>query len=162
MKKICLLLVAVFALGFAANAQDAIGLRFGGGTKYGAEISYQKSLAANRLEFDLGVNLPDFDFFYLTGVYQWKGEITDWLGWYAGPGAKVSFCKNHGVGVAVAGQLGLEAEQRSAVDSFLRERQVHLLGVRPCGGIARGIGEARAEGGAHRFAVEVLRRPAGV
>ena len=90
MKKIFVLLVAVFALGIAANAQDALGLRFGGGTKYGAEISYQKSLAANRLEFDLGVNLPDFDFFYLTGVYQWKGGLTDWLGWYAGPGAKVS------------------------------------------------------------------------
>ena len=109
MKKIFVLLVAVFAFGIAANAQDALGLRFGGGTKYGAEISYQKSLAANRLEFDLGVNLPDFDFFYLTGVYQWKGTITDWLGWYAGPGAKVSYCKNHGVGVAVCAQLGLEA-----------------------------------------------------
>ena len=109
MKKICVLLVAVFALGFAANAQDAIGLRFGGGSGYGAEISYQKGLNANRLEFDLGVRLPAFDYFYLAGVYQWKGAITDWLGWFAGPGAKVSFCKNHGVGVTVAGQLGLEA-----------------------------------------------------
>lgn len=109
MKKICVLLVAVFALGFAANAQDALGLRFGGGTNYGAEISYQKNLSANRLEFDLGVRLPDFDFFYLAGVYQWNGAINNWLGWYAGPGAKVSYCKNHGVGVAVAAQLGLEA-----------------------------------------------------
>ena len=109
MKKIVLLFVAVFALGFAVNAQDAFGLRFGGGSGYGAELSYQKALNANRLEFDLGVRLPSFDFFYLAGVYQWKGEITDWLGWFAGPGAKVSFCKNHGVGVALALQAGLEA-----------------------------------------------------
>ncbi len=109
MKKIVVLFVAIFALGFAASAQDAIGLRFGGGSSYGAEISYQKGLGANRAEFDLGARLPDLDYFYLAGVYQWKGEITDWLGWFAGPGAKVSFCKNHGVGVAVALQLGLEA-----------------------------------------------------
>lgn len=49
------------------------------------------------------------NFFYLAGIYQWKGDITDWLGWFAGPGAKVSYCVNHGVGVAVAAQLGLEA-----------------------------------------------------
>ena len=109
MKKIVVLFVAVFALGFAASAQDAIGLRFGGGSSYGAEISYQKGLGSNRAEFDLGANLPDLNFFYLAGVYQWKGEITDWLGWFAGPGAKVSFCKNHGVGVALALQAGLEA-----------------------------------------------------
>lgn len=109
MKKICVLLVAVFALGFAANAQDALGLRFGGGGSYGAEISYQKGMAANRFEFDLGVKLPDFNFFYLTGMYQWKGSFNEWLGWYAGPGAKVSYCVNHGVGLSVAGQLGLEA-----------------------------------------------------
>ena len=109
MKKIVVLFVAVFALGFAASAQDAIGLRFGGGSSYGAEISYQKGLGSNRAEFDLGANLPDLNFFYLAGVYQWRGEITDWLSWFAGPGAKVSFCKNHGVGVAVALQAGLEA-----------------------------------------------------
>lgn len=109
MKKIVVLIVAIFAFGFAASAQDAIGLRFGGGSDYGAEISYQKGLGSNRAEFDLGARLPGLDYFYLAGVYQWKGGITDWLGWFAGPGAKVSFCKNHGVGVAVALQLGLEA-----------------------------------------------------
>ena len=109
MKKLLLVLVAVMGLTFAANAQDAIGLRFGGGSSYGAEISFQKALGNNRAEFDLGVNLPDFNFFYLTGVYQWTGGINDWLGWYAGPGVKASFCKNHGFGIAVAGQVGLEA-----------------------------------------------------
>ena len=111
MKKVLLILVAVLGMAFAANAQDnAIGLRFGGGSSYGAEISYQKDMGSiNRLELDLGANLPDFSFFYLAGVFQWKGDITDWLGWYAGPGAKVSFCRNHGVGLAVALQGGLEA-----------------------------------------------------
>ena len=111
MKKLLLVLVAVMGLTFAANAQDAIGLRFGGGSSYGAEISYQKALGSNQLEFDLGARLPDLNFFYLAGIYQFKGGINDWLGWYAGPGAKVSFCstQGHGVGVAVAGQVGVEA-----------------------------------------------------
>lgn len=108
MKKLLLVLVAVMGLTFAANAQDAIGLRFGGGSSYGAEISYQKALGTNRAEFDLGVDLPNFNFFYLAGVYQFTGGINEWLGWYAGPGAKVSYCMNHGVGVAVVGQAGLE------------------------------------------------------
>jgi len=108
MKKLLLVLVAVMGLTFAANAQ-AIGLRFGGGSSYGAEISYQTAVGNNRAEFDLGVNLPNFNFFYLVGVYQWTGGINDWLGWYAGPGLKASFCVNHHFGVAVAGQAGLEA-----------------------------------------------------
>lgn len=112
MKKLLLVLVAVMGLTFAANAQDAIGLRFGGGSSYGAEISYQKALGSNRAEFDLGLqNTADggFNFFYLAGVYQFQGGINDWLGWYAGPGVKASYCMNHGFGVAVAGQIGVEA-----------------------------------------------------
>ena len=117
MKKIVVLFVAIFALGFAASAQDAIGLRFGGGSNYGAEVSYQTALGANRLELDLGtnlgnpgnLNLTDLSFFYLDGVYQWRGPINDWLGWFAGPGVKASYCKNHGFGVAIAGQGGVEA-----------------------------------------------------
>lgn len=109
MKKLLLVLVAVMGLSFAANAQDAIGLRFGGGSSYGAEISYQKALGSNRAEFDLGASLPGLNFFYLAGVYQWTAGINDWLGWYAGPGVKASYCINHGFGVAVAGQVGLEA-----------------------------------------------------
>lgn len=109
MKKVLLIMVAVLGFAFAANAQNAIGLRFGGGSSYGAEISYQKDLGANRLEFDLGANLPSLNFFYLAGIYQWKGGINDWLGWFAGPGIKASYCMNHGFGIALAGQVGLEA-----------------------------------------------------
>ena len=116
MKKLLLILVAVMGFAFAANAQNnAIGLRFGGGSSYGAEVSYQTALGANRLELDLGtnlgtnLNLTNLSFFYLAGVYQWRGPITDWLGWFAGPGVKASYCKNHGVGVALAGQGGVEA-----------------------------------------------------
>ena len=115
MKKVLLILVAVMGMAFAANAQsNALGLRFGGGSSYGAELSYQRDLASiNRLELDLGSNFTrdnfHLNFFYLAGIFQWKGNITDWLGWYAGPGAKVSYCVNHGVGLAVAGQVGVEA-----------------------------------------------------
>ena len=113
MKKLLLVLVAVMGLTFAATAQDsgkAIGVRFGGGSSYNTEFTYQQDLRSiNRLELDLGVNPRDLNFFYVAGVFQWKGGINEWLGWYAGPGAKVSYCINHGVGVAVAGQGGVEA-----------------------------------------------------
>ena len=115
MKKLFLVLVAVMGMAFAANAQDnAIGLRFGGGSSYGAEISYQTALGANRLELDLGAQLNNFDnlvpnFFYLAGIYQFTGGINDWLGWYAGPGVKASYCVNHHFGIALAAQAGLEA-----------------------------------------------------
>lgn len=109
MKKIFVVLVAVFALGFAANAQDAIGLRFGGGTALGAEVSFQKGLGSNRLELDLGVSRSTDNYFNLCGIYQWKGNfVDDWFGWYAGPGVNVGYCGNHGLGLAVVGQFGIE------------------------------------------------------
>ena len=115
MKKLVLILVAVMGMTFAANAQNnAIGLRFGGGSNYGAEVSYQTALGANRLELDLGtnlgsnLNLTDLSFFYLAGVYQWRGPITDWLGWFAGPGLNLGYCINHGFGVAALVQGGVE------------------------------------------------------
>ena len=40
MKKLFIVLFAVVAFGFASNAQNAIGIRFGGGNGYGAELSY--------------------------------------------------------------------------------------------------------------------------
>ena len=81
MKKVLLIMVAVLGFAFAANAQNAIGLRFGGGSSYGEEISYQKDLGANRLEFDLGANLPSLNFFYLAGIYQKRKEALFNYGW---------------------------------------------------------------------------------
>lgn len=111
MKKFFVLLVAVVAFGFAANAQNALGLRFGGGSGYGAEISFQKGMGANRLEFDLGLsNLGannDMEF-NLAGVYQWTFGIVDNLNWYVGPGLNIDYCSNHGLGLGICGQIGIE------------------------------------------------------
>ena len=108
MKKLFIVLFAVVAFGFASNAQNAIGIRFGGGNGYGAELSYQKDLSANRLELDLGISKNADNYFHLAAVYQWKGILTGNLGWFLGVGANVGYCKNHGLGLAAVGQLGLE------------------------------------------------------
>ena len=58
MKKNFLVLAIVLAGFFTAQAQvnpHAIGLRFGGGTAFGGELSYQMGMgSSNRLELDLG------------------------------------------------------------------------------------------------------------
>lgn len=92
MKKIVVLLVAVFALGFAANAQEAVGVRLGGGQGYGAELSWQHGLGGNRLEADLGISSGDnYTHFNLTGIYQWTGEIGSGFGWYGGLGLSLGY-----------------------------------------------------------------------
>lgn len=112
MKKFFVLLVAIVAFGFAANAQNAIGARFGGnGINNGAELTFQHAMgSANRLELDLGVNgfgTNDMEF-NLAGVYHWVFNIVDNLNWYVGPGLNLDYCKNHGFGLGVCGQVGIE------------------------------------------------------
>ena len=112
MKKVFLLIVAVVTIGSFANAQNALGVRLGGGQGYGAELSYQKGLGSNRLELDLGLRLnDDVTAFNLTGVYQWTGTISGNFGWYAGVGASLGFWSGYDDGnfaIAVAGQAGIE------------------------------------------------------
>lgn len=118
-----LLLVALFALGatFTTKAQiiadNAIGLRFGGGNGVGAEVSYQRALgvANNRLEVDFGWrNDSDFDAFKLTGLYQWVWNIDKGFNWYAGVGGGVGNVNasnrnvDDGAFVFAAGNIGLE------------------------------------------------------
>lgn len=77
-----------------ASAQvnpHAIGLRLGGGSVSGAEISYQHGLTGiNRIEFDLGfANSNHYSAFSLSGTYHWV-HPTNWtqgMNWYIGPGA---------------------------------------------------------------------------
>ena len=110
MKKVLVLLVAVLAFGMA-NAQNNLGLRgaFGGHSAFDGELSYQMGLGSNRLELDLGLKFADGDNpFYLAGIYQWNWNITGGLSWYTGPGAVVKYCPNHGLGLAIAGQIGIE------------------------------------------------------
>lgn len=114
MKKALLVLVALVTFGFAANAQEnAIGVRFGGGQGYGAELSFQTGLFGSRCEFDLGLNSGDnYTHFNLSGIYQWTGDIANGFGWYAGVGATIGYwdTKNSDADIALglAGQAGLE------------------------------------------------------
>ena len=114
MKKVLLIMVAVLGLGFAASAQNNLGLRLGSG----AEISWQTALGTNnRLELDLGANglftWNAYRYFGVTGIYQWHWYLLDKFGWYVGPGAQVSLSQSEGsnyFNVALGGQIGLDYE----------------------------------------------------
>lgn len=117
MKKVLVLLFAVAAFGFAANAQNnAIGVRVGGGQGYNAELSGQFGLGGGRLEVDLGWGHRDWGSdLSITGAYQWTGTIVGNFGWYAGVGAHVGFWSyDHPAGsdtdfaLALVGQGGVE------------------------------------------------------
>ena len=116
MKKLLLVIVAVIGLSFAANAQNAIGLRLG----YGNEISYQTAMGSNRLEIDLGsldalLYHYNWNFLSLTGTYQWTfGLPVDGLGWYVGPGIMGGFYLSEysedyrGLSIGIGGIIGLD------------------------------------------------------
>ncbi len=115
----------IFVLGTAASgnaqtiADNALGLRLGGASALGAEVSYQRGLSENnRLELDLGWrNASDFDAFKLTGIYQWVWNIDGGFNWYAGPGAGIANINdkrspqdrgNDGTFLFLAGDIGVE------------------------------------------------------
>ncbi|MCP9200441.1 hypothetical protein MKO06_11000 [Gramella sp. GC03-9] len=122
MKK--LVLIAAFILGGVfcnqANAQqiadNAIGLRIGGGGGYGAEVSYQRAIGGdnNRLEFDLGWrDDSNFSAIKLVGLYQWVWNIEGGFNWYVGAGAGLGNYdddrhNNDGLFALVAGDIGIE------------------------------------------------------
>lgn len=96
MKKVILLAIVFVSFTLMSNAQvgadNAIGLRLGGSSAYGAEISYQRALNSdnNRLELDLGFRSSSkFDGFKLTGLYQWVWQIDGGFNWYAGVGGGI-------------------------------------------------------------------------
>ncbi|MDD4922002.1 MAG: hypothetical protein PHS30_05935 [Bacteroidales bacterium] len=108
MKKLFTVLAVCFAIATTAGAQkQALGLRVGGGSFFGAEVSYQKDLgSANRLEADLGLESSGAA---LTGIYQWVWDlnsIADGVKWYAGVGAGVRLSDN--IGAGLNGQIGIE------------------------------------------------------
>lgn len=122
MKKFLTLLTIVFGLGLLATAQvnsHAIGLRLGGGTFNGAEVSYQHGMGdANRLELDLGWGgNPGHSRIFVAGIYHWHWNIVSGLNWYVGPGASAGLYHYDGfddyIGVALGGQVGLEFDFNS-------------------------------------------------
>ena len=104
----------------AQNISDhALGLRLGDSDGFGAEISYQKSIARyNRVEVDLGWrDSRNYDAFKLTGVYQWVHELDGNFNWYYGVGGglgNVDFEpvpddeRDGGLFVFAAGDIGVE------------------------------------------------------
>lgn len=122
MKKVLILVAFVFGFGVLASAQvnpRAIGLRLGGGTYSGGEISYQHGFGtSNRLELDLGFGgYSGHNRMFLAGIYHWNWNIVQGLNWYVGPGASVGFYHYNGhedyIGVAVGGQIGIEYDFNS-------------------------------------------------
>lgn len=112
----------LFASGslFAQNISDhALGLRLGDSDGFGAEISYQKSIARyNRLEVDLGWrDSRNWDAFKLTGVYQWVRKLDGNFNWYYGVGGglgSVDYDRDYvtdddgGLFIFGAGDIGIE------------------------------------------------------
>jgi len=122
MKKVILFFAVISLFGLMASAQvnpHAIGLRFGGGTAYGGELSYQHGMGdANRLELDLGfAGNSDHNRMMLVGIYHWDWNITAGLNWFVGPGAGFGFYKygddDGYINVAFGGQIGLEYDFNS-------------------------------------------------
>ncbi len=121
MKKVFFTTVFIIGAIFVSQSQtiseNAIGLRFGGGNGYGAEVSYQRALGDNnRLELDLGWrNDRNFDAFKLVGLYQWVWNIDGGFNWYVGLGGGVGSVSDNrfdrsddGAYVFAAGDIGIE------------------------------------------------------
>lgn len=97
MKKLILLVIFAVGATVSMNAQtiskNALGLRFGGGNGYGAEVSYQRAVGGdnNRLEFDLGWRNDNsrYNSVKLAALYQWVWNIEGGFNWYAGAGGGV-------------------------------------------------------------------------
>ncbi|WP_158963693.1 hypothetical protein [Myroides fluvii] len=101
--------------------KNALGLRFGGNSGLGTEISYQRDLSRNnRLELDLGFrNNNDYNATKITGIYEWVWNIEGNFDWYAGVGAAVGSYnykynyggkrfKDNGTFGLVTGTVGIE------------------------------------------------------
>jgi hypothetical protein len=117
MRKLSILALVTIAMTYNTFAQvnpHAIGVRLGGGTVNGAEISYQHGLSsANRFEIDAGFGSnKHHNRLYLAGMYHWDLNIVDRLNWYIGPGASIGFYSyddaDNSVNAAIGGQIGIE------------------------------------------------------
>lgn len=118
MKKTILFLIiaGIFTIS-ETYSQTNLGVRLGGWSGYGAEISYQGPIGSgNRLEADLGLRTGSgYSGFNITGIYQWTFPLSDGFGWYVGPGASLGIWSyddvnnnNDGFFLAANGQIGLE------------------------------------------------------
>lgn len=107
MRKLFTILAVSLAMATTATAQQALGLRIGGGSYFGAEVSYQRDLSSgHRLEADLGLESSGAA---LTGIHQWVwdlNDISEGVKWYAGVGAGIRLADH--IGAGLNGQIGIE------------------------------------------------------
>jgi len=92
MKRFSLIIIAfLFFIPTVMTSQDrAIGLRFGGGNFFGAEISYQGPFNRDRKELNLGMgSSSDWTYWTLNGLYQWVFPIEQGFNWYVGLGPTI-------------------------------------------------------------------------
>lgn len=123
MKLLKLSAVFLFFGCLSMNAQSisehALGLRLGDSDGFGAEISYQKSIARyNRLELDLGWrDSRNYDAFKLAAVYQWVHQLDGNFNWYYGVGGGLGSVdfepfpngdRDGGLFIFGAGDIGIE------------------------------------------------------
>jgi len=119
MKKIVFLFGLLLTVNLSVNSQEisknAIGLRFGDNSGFGAEISYQHKLeSANRVEINLGFrDNKNVNSFKATGIYQWVWSLENRFNWYAGIGGGVGSWKEQIINLSETfifgtGDIGIE------------------------------------------------------
>ena len=148
MKRLFISLIAVLALTTAASAQDnAFGVRFGAGSAFAAELSYQRFLSdVNRFELDFGMRLRhtytydtssnSYQGTYpfgaiVSGIYQWHWFLAGGFGFYIGPGAQIAMASksDHPFGIALGGQIGIDYQFDAPFQISLDFRPMyHLFG----------------------------------
>ena len=119
--KQAILLITFLGVSFLMHAQNhsdsSIGLRLGGGTGYGAEISFQTPFKNDRTELDLGWGGGNhWSGWTLTGLYQWVMPIESGFYWYLGAGPAIGYwdekddyySKNGGLYIAASLNVGAE------------------------------------------------------
>lgn len=129
------LIFALLCIGVFSYAQmnpRTIGLRLGGGSYSGAEVTYQQTMGdANRLELDLGFGASKVHSrLYLAGIYHWNWNLASNLNWYIGPGASIGYWTWDGfdpyINLGIGGQIGIEYDLKAKDFPFLLS-----LDVRP-------------------------------
>ncbi|MCB0473725.1 MAG: hypothetical protein KDC56_11760 [Flavobacteriaceae bacterium] len=121
MKRSFLSTLLVIFIGLTAWSQEispnAIGIRTGSNDGFGMEVSFQHAMGGNnRLEADLGwSNNNNYDYWKLTGLYQWVWNIDQGFNWYAGFGAGIGNANvkrvntgSDGLFLNADGNLGIE------------------------------------------------------
>jgi hypothetical protein len=118
MNKTWILIIAAFlmlpSLTEAQRGDHGIGLRFGGGVGHDSEITFQAPFNGNRGELDLGFGgRGDYNYWKLTGLYQWVMPIESGFYWYLGIGPSIGSWSHDdlsdtGVYLAAALNAGIE------------------------------------------------------